>query len=338
MDTFIDSLKERVLRGGEIAFEEAIRLLGIEDPQQIDHLLAAAHEITAHFHSRDVGLCSLVNAKSYLCGEDCAFCAQSVRFDTGVDRYPLMEAGAVVQAAKESEKRGIKDFCVVTSGGELNDEEFERVVGIFGRLKAETALNLDGSLGYLTPERLRRLKAAGLRRVNSNVQTSKRFYPAIVSTHTHEDRLRALQVLRDENVQICAGGILGLGETREDRIQMAFELKPYAPHCLPVNILNPRPGTPLENQPRLDPVEVVKTVAVFRFIHPKANIKLAGGRERNLGNEFQLKALRGGANGLVIGGYLTTKGNPVAKDFQMLKQAGFSVPKTEEPAHSAAAG
>ncbi len=332
MKIFIEDLKNRVLAGGELDFNEAMRLIEIENgSEDFDALLEAARAITFHFNSDEPGLCSLINAKSYLCSEDCGFCAQSVRFDTRVNRYQLMPAEEVVAAAKEFEKKGCQNFCVVTSGGELTDGEFEHILKIYHRLQEETAMNLDGSLGFLTPERVERLKEVGLRRFNNNLQSSREFYPKIVSTHTYDKRLETMKFLQEGNMEICSGGILGMGETREDRVKLAFELKPYTPHCLPMNILNPRPGTPLENELAPDPLEMVKTIAVFRFIHPKSNIKLAGGREINLGSDYQELALKGGANGLIIGGYLTTSGNPIHEDFEMLKRAGFKPQTKPEP-------
>jgi biotin synthase len=337
MKAFIEDLKNRVIAGQEISYDEAMRLIQIEDQENLDALFDAARQITFHFNSDEPGLCSLINAKSYLCGEDCGFCSQSVRFDTRVNRYKLMPVDEVVTAAKEFEKKGTQNFCVVTSGGELNDKEFEQVLEIYRRLQVETSLKLDGSLGFLTPERVERLKEVGLRRFNSNLQSSREFYPQIVSTHSYDTRLETLKMLQEGNMEICSGGILGMGETREDRIKLAFELKPFAPHCLPMNILNPRPGTPLENVPKPEPIEMIKTIAVYRFIHPKTNIKLAGGREVNLGNEYQEIALKAGANGVITGGYLTTPGNGVHEDIEMLKRAGFkpkSAKKTD-PSSSA---
>lgn len=324
---WIKTLKERVLEGGEISYEEALGLIELEDSESIDSLLRAANEITHHFNSNQPGLCSLLNAKSYLCGEDCGFCAQSVRFDTQADRYGLMHPEEVVEAAKRAEKNGAQNFCIVTSGAAPSEEEFEKMIEILKRLAQETRLNLDASLGFITTEQARRLKEIGLRRFNHNLQSSREFYPQIVSTHTYETRLNTIRSLLAGGLELCSGGILGMGETREDRVKLAFELKPYLPHCIPINLLNPRPGTPLEDQPQPDPQEVLKTIAVFRFIHPRANIKLAGGREVNLTPEEQGQALRGGANGLMIGGYLTTSGNPVEEDFKMLRQAGYEVPE-----------
>jgi len=329
----IEELKLRVLGGGEINFDEAMRLADIEnDSDEFRALLEAAREITFNFNSDEPGLCSLINAKSYLCAEDCGFCSQSVRFDTRVNRYRLMSVQEVVDAAKAFEKKGTQNFCIVTSGGELDDAEFEQILEMYKQLQVETKLKLDGSLGFLTPDRVKRLKEAGVRRFNNNLQSSRDFYPKIVSTHTYDKRIETLKMLQDGNMEICSGGILGMGETREDRVKLAFELKPYAPHCLPMNILNPRPGTPLENQPQPDPLEMIKTIAVYRFIHPRSNIKLAGGREVNLGEKYQEMSLLGGANGLILGGYLTTDGNPIQADIEMLQRTGFQLPKAKDKA------
>ena len=321
----IEALKTRVLGGGEISFDEALSLACLEEPEDMNALLDAAREITHFFNSAKPGLCTLLNAKSYLCGEDCGFCAQSVRFDTSADRYLLMEPEKVLAAAKRAEAHGAQNFCIVTSGAAPTPEEFEKILLIFKRLSEESHLNLDASLGFISEEQAERLAEAGVRRFNHNLQTSREFYPQIASTHTYDTRLETIRSLLEGGLELCSGGILGMGETAEDRVKLAFELKPYKPHCIPINVLNPRPGTPLENQPKPDPKEILKTIAVYRFIHPKANIKLAGGREVHLTPEEQEQALQGGANGLIIGGYLTTSGNPVQEDFKMLKRAGFAV-------------
>ncbi|MFH1800631.1 MAG: biotin synthase BioB [Candidatus Omnitrophota bacterium] len=325
MQSLIQELKHRVLAGGDISRDEALRLSLIKDPATLDLLLDAAHEITTKFRPSQPDLCSLVNAKSYLCSEDCGFCSQSSHYETGVKRYSLMSPREILKKAKKCEASGVQSFCVVTSGETLNDTEFERVLATFRLLSEKTRLRLDGSLGNLTAEQIRKLREAGMRRFNHNLQCSREFYPEIVSTHTYDERRETLKFLAESGVEVCSGGILGMGETEEDRIDLAFELKPFDPCCLPVNILNPRPGTPLEGRRAIFPEEIVKTVAIYRFIHPRANIKLAGGRERNLGIYFQEKALRGGANGFVVGGYLTTAGNPLREDLDMLRRAGFSL-------------
>ncbi len=320
----VADLKDRVILGEEISYDEALALIHIEEDRLFNELVRSAREITFFYHSNQAHLCSLINAKSYLCGEDCAFCAQSVRFETGAARYELLSSDAILEAAKKNEALGIKNFCIVTSGGSLNENEFEHILKTVQQLKVETKLNIDGSLGFLTPERAQKLKEAGMRRFNDNLQSSREFYPNIVSTHSYDKRLETLDFLRQEGMDLCSGGILGMGESREDRVKMAFELKRYNPECVPVNILNPRPGTPLENVPKLDPKEAIKTIAVFRFILPKSNIKLAGGREVNLG-EDQLLALKAGANGMVTGGYLTTGGNSFQMDKVLLQEAGYEI-------------
>ncbi|MBU9888334.1 MAG: biotin synthase BioB [Candidatus Omnitrophica bacterium] len=330
MMPLIQELRERVLAGGEISFDEAMNLVAIESIQEADELSAAAHEIARHFCPSEPDLCSLINAKSYLCSEDCGFCSQSSHYKTGVKRYPLLNPENILQAAKRIEEAGVQSFCVVTSGETLSDAEFEQVLKTYRLLNAETGLRLDGSLGNLTPGQIGKLKEAGLRRFNHNLQCSREFYPKIVSTHSYDKRKETLAFLVENGVEICSGGIFGMGESRKDRIKLAFELKDYPLHCLPINILNPRPGTPLQGQDPLDPFEIVKTVAVYRFVHPRANIKLAGGRELNLGLYFQEKVMCGGANGLVVGGYLTTGGNPLGEDLTLLERAGFSVPRAKE--------
>jgi biotin synthase len=323
MKAFIQDLKSRVLAGEKITPDEALRLSLIQDSSTLDLLLSTAYEITTLLRPPQADLCSLVNAKSYLCSEDCGFCSQSAHYKTGVKRYPLMSPEEILKEAKKCEANGVQSFCVVTSGETLNDAEFEQVRETFQLLSEKTGLRLDGSLGNLTAEQIRKLRSAGMRRFNHNLQCSREFYPTIVSTHTYDERMETLKFLKANEVEVCSGGIFGMGETQGDRIRLAFELKPYDLHCLPINILNPRPGTPLEGQQAMDPAEVVKTVAIFRFIHPQANIKLAGGRELNLGVYFQEKALRGGANGFVVGGYLTTAGNPLQEDLAMLRRSGF---------------
>lgn len=321
---FITDLKDQVLLGAEISFDDALQLIHIEEDKLLSVLCGAAREITHFFNSNQAHLCSLVNAKSYMCGEDCAFCSQSARFNTNVERYDLLSSEEILKAAKKVEANGVNNFCIVTSGGSLNEKEFEQIIDTVKLLKKETSLNIDGSLGFLTAEKVQRLKEAGMRRFNDNLQTSRDFYSNIVSTHTYDTRLETLDFLKQEGMDLCSGGILGMGETREDRVKMAFDLKKYHPECVPVNILNPRPGTPLEHAPKIETKEVIKTIAVFRFILPKSNIKLAGGREVNLGAE-QLAAFKAGANGVVTGGYLTTQGNSFEIDRELLKSAGYEI-------------
>ena len=247
----------------------------------------------------------------------------------------MMSPEKIVEAAKRCEENGARNFCVITSGETLSAGEFEQVRKTFQLLSEETGLGIDGSLGNLTEEQISELKksdcGASIIIFNAPVSFILRLYPRTRMMSAWKQ----LDFLKKNDVEICSGGIFGMGESPEDRLKLAFELKRYAPHCFPVNILNPRPGTPLAGQPPIDPAEAIKMIATYRFIHPHANIKLAGGKELNLGIYFLEKALKGGANGLVVGGYLTTCGNPIAEDFALLKRAGYIVERESAVAQTA---
>lgn len=322
MPLSIIRLKEKVLGQAEMTRPEALELVRLEEAGEIEELIQAAGEVTRTFHGDQAGLCSIVNAKSGLCPEDCAFCAQSLKFPTGVKRYPLLELEIILEKAKQAQQNGAHEFCVVTSGGSLTGHEFEKLLHILRCLKRELSIHLDVSVGFLSPKQALLLKEAGVRRVNHNVQTSSGFYSQIVTTHTYADRLATLQAIREGGLEICSGVILGLGETREDRIEAAFELQRFKPECVPLNLLDPRPGTPLQGSPLLDSMEIIKTVAVFRLLLPHTNLRLAGGRRLQLGS-FQRLALRAGINGLIVGELLTTSGSPLEEDLLSLKEAGY---------------
>lgn len=320
----LEKIKTKILQGGRVTAEEAETLINLESPAGIDALLRVANEVRKHFRSDKVDLCSLVNAKSGLCGEDCAFCAQSTKHNSDVTRYALLPAEEMVRRAQEAEKFGAKRFCIVTSGGRLTDEEFRTVLEAFRGIRESTNLKLDASLGFLTPERIAELRETGVTRFNHNLETSPEFYPEIVSTHKFEDRVNTVKKLKDGGMEICSGGIIGMGESRRDRVRLALKLRELGTKCVPINILYPKPGTPLEKAVRLNLNEILKTVAVFRLVLPEAVIKIAGGREHNLGKN-QDKVMRAGANGLIIGGYLTTGGNKPSDDIAMCRECGFEV-------------
>lgn len=318
----IRDLLKLVLGGDDIDRENALFLIQLSGKESLAELIRSAEIITRTFCGGRATLCAIVNAKSGLCHEDCAFCAQSVRFKTGVRRYPLLDASKIVERAKQAKEWGVHEFCIVTSGGSLTEQEFEKLVDILKVLKSEVEIQLDVSIGALTPERAKCLKEAGVTRVNHNLQTSPEFYPKIVTTHGYSARSETLAVLRESGLEICSGVILGLGETPEDRVRAALELRKFEPECVPINLLDPRPGTPLEDSPLLDPLEIIKTIAVFRFILPRTNLRLAGGRHLQLGG-YQKLALRAGINGLIVGEYLTTQGGPMAEDLAYLREAEY---------------
>lgn len=285
-------------------------------------LVALGSEAREKFHGKRIDLCSIVNAKSGACEEDCKFCAQSGRYFTDIPEHPLLSIDELISRAVASEKSGAKNFCIVTSGRGVSDKDFNSICEAFRKIREKTSLEFDCSLGTLTKERAIKLKKIGIARYNHNLETSRRYFPNICTTHTYDDRISTLKILKDVGIARCSGGIIGLGETRPDRLDLAFTLKELGVECVTLNILNPRPGTPLEDIAPLDPFEIIKTIAIFRLIMPRAILKLAGGREKNL-RDLQGLGILAGANGMIIGGYLTTKGRSVEDDLQMIKDLGL---------------
>lgn len=317
-------VRRDVLDGKEITFEDAMALT--KGPRNhIPYLAAAANEVREKFAGNEVESCALSNIKSGNCSEDCKFCSQSGHYKTDSPVYPQITVDEIMSQARAAEKMGATEFCLVSSGwGATNEREFETVVEAVRRITTETKLFADVSLGFMNEGQLKRLKEAGLYRNNHNLEASKGFFDKIVTTHTHEQRMSHVEMVRHYGIHPCSGGILGMGETPEDRVKLAFELKSIGANCVPINILNPRRGTPLGDIDPIEPMEVIRYVAIFRLVLPKSTIKIAGGREVNL-RDLQAMALQAGANGLIIGNYLTTMGRNPAMDIQMLKDLGFDV-------------
>ncbi|MBI4430266.1 MAG: biotin synthase BioB [Candidatus Omnitrophica bacterium] len=320
----IREIKSKVLRGERVSREEARFLIHLEDREDIQDLTQAALEITRRFSKGKFDLCSLINAKSGMCTEDCGFCSQSIHFETGVSTYPLVDKETALSRAELMKANGADSYCLVCSGDQLSDRDFEQICETLSYVRQRVDIDLDCSIGFLDRKRAERLREIGVRRVNHNLQSSREFYPKIVTTHSYDDRLNTLNVLKEAGLEICCGGIIGMGESREDRIQLALQLTEVEPTVVPINFLNPREGTPLEGRPKIEPLELIKTIAVFRFILPKVILELAGGREVNLG-DLQLDAVLAGANGLIIGGYLTTPAGEVEKDRDLVRSAGYEL-------------
>ncbi len=320
----IEQAAERVLAGGAVTREEAQRFIEAETWPEVLTLAAQATRIRERFTGGEVDLCALVNAKAGQCAEDCKFCSQSGHYSTDISTYPLMDADQIVERAKQAKGFGAKRFCIVTATRGLSDRDLPLLCEAVRRVKEETGLVPECSLGFVTDGQLAQLKAAGMTRYNHNLETAESHFPNICTTHTYQERLGTLRQLRRHGLEICSGGILGLGESRAERVQLAFALAEMDVECAPINVLNPRPGTPLEESAPPDPMEVVKTIAVFRFILPRAKLELGGGREVNL-RDFQSLAFLAGANSLIIGGYLTTRGRQPGQDMQLLKDLGFTV-------------
>ncbi|MFH1479448.1 MAG: biotin synthase BioB [Candidatus Omnitrophota bacterium] len=317
----INAILKDVLLGKELGFEEAMKLLGSE---QVDLplLMHAANKIR-HDHCGDrIDLCSLINAKSGLCKEDCKFCAQSAKYNTGCSVYPLVDTEKIIEEARIAKKNGATNFCIVISGTGPTKEDFKKIKLAIEKIKKEVGINVDCSLGKLDEDMAKALVSLGIERYNHNLETSEDFYKSICSTHNYSSRLGSTKMLKDTGLDLCCGGIIGLGESNVDRLNLAFTLKELGVGCVPINILDPRKGTPLENVKQLSPLDIIKVVAVFRLILKKAIIKVAGGRESVLG-DLQSLAFMAGANGMIIGGYLTTKGRSVEEDLKMVKDLGF---------------
>ncbi|MEW6096041.1 MAG: biotin synthase BioB [bacterium] len=312
-----------LLNDEELAFSKAIYFSKLEGEDVVD-LISVANRVRKEYAGEGIDLCSIINAKSGECTEDCHFCAQSVHYKTDISTYPLKSEEEILQAAKNAQAAGATRFCIVISGRNPQIKDFKEIVSVLGKLRKETNLKLDCSLGSLTEDEVYSLKDAGVSRYNHNIETSEDYFAQICSTHSYKDRLPTLKILKKAGLEICCGGIIGLGEDWNERIKFAFALKELDVDCIPINILNPRPGTPLENVKPLAPMEIIKTIAIFRLILKDKIIKIAGGREVNL-RDLQALALVAGANGLIIGDYLTTQGRMASLDLQMIKDLEMKI-------------
>ena len=325
MKEFIHQLKDRVLEGYLVTREDTAKLLSIsiEKEEELKELLKAANEIREKFCGNFFNLCTILNAKSGRCSENCRYCAQSAHFKTNADVYPLVSKEVALEAAKEVEVEGAHRFSLVTSGRGLQgkEEELDKLQDIYRYLKENTDLDLCASHGICSKEALQKLKDAGVKTYHHNLESSRRFYPTICTSHTFDDRVNTVKYAHEVGLQVCSGGIFGLGETEEDRIDMAFDLRELGVHSVPINILTPIPGTPLENNKEIDPKELLKDIAIYRFILPKVSIRYAGGRVK-LG-EYAKLGLEGGVNSALTGNFLTTTGNTIESDKKMIKELGY---------------
>jgi biotin synthase len=319
----IQKVGDKVLSGRSVTMKDILPLLETKGPD-IMELAAVANRVRVEFMGNHIDLCSLLNAKSGRCPEDCAFCAQSVHYKTEAPAYPLMEADQMVKEARDAQKSKTGRFCLISSGRDLNEKEFETVLNALSQIRDETDLALDCSFGTLTQERAEALKKVGVTRYNHNLETAESHFSKICTTHSFQDRVRTIKILKDQGFSICCGGIIGLGESAQQRLELAFSLRALGIDCIPLNILNPRPGTPLQHSSPIPPMEIIKTIALFRLILPRGTLKIAGGREVNL-RDLQSLALLAGANGLIIGNYLTTPGRRAEDDLTMLRDLGFEI-------------
>jgi biotin synthase len=321
VDCYIKTLGEKILGGSEITREEALFISGLRG-NAIHDLLYWANKIRQKFLGSDIRCCALVSAKQGGCPEDCSFCAQSARFNTAVEEFSFMGREGLEGALKSTSELGAGSLGIVTSGRELSDDELHRLgEGIRGA-NGGNGVHVHASLGLLSSQNARQLKNSGVRRINHNLETSERFFPKLCTTHSYSDRIRTVKEAKEAGLEVCSGGIFGVGESPEDRVDLAFTLRELDVDTIPLNFLHPIPGTPLANAEPLAPMEILGIVALFRFILPTKEIKVAGGREKNLG-DLQSWIFYAGANSIIVGGYLSTNGRTPEEDFRMISDLGL---------------
>ncbi|GBD03476.1 Biotin synthase [bacterium HR19] len=319
-------MTKKVLEGADITREEAMFILNFPS-DKIEVLFECATMIREKFRGNKIDFCAIVNAKSGLCPEDCKFCAQSTKWKTKIQRYPILPVEVVVQKAREAYEMGATKFGIVTSGRGPTDKEVEIICEMISEIRKKVpGIEPDATLGELTEKQAQKLKDAGVSHSNHNIETSPRYFPKICQTHTYEDRLRTIKILKENGIGVCCGCIFGMGETNEDRVDIAFELKKIDPKIIPINFLNPRPGTPLESMPVMRPDEAAKCISMMRFVNPSKQIKVAGGREVVFGDK-QDWVIKAGADDLMVGNYLTTPGQDYRKDWVLALSLKLELPE-----------
>jgi len=294
----------------------------------LEQLCGGADMIRKHFKGDHVDLCSIINGRSGKCSENCKFCAQSAHHCTGIEEYPFLDEEKILAECLHNEERGVHRFSIVTAGRTLSDEDFEKAVSAYKLLESRSKMELCASHGLLTQEQFNRLHSAGVRRYHANIETSRRNFPNICTTHTYEDKLECIRRAQKAGFEVCSGGIIGMGENWEDRIDMAVSLSELGVKSIPINALMPIKGTPLENTRRITSEDILRTVAIFRYIVPEADIRLAAGR--NLMENCGAKAFLSGADATITGDMLTTSGNDIQGDVEMLHSMGFSTERRQK--------
>jgi biotin synthase len=307
-----------------ITFEDALELAGLSAHEDIERLVDIAWAVRQDGFGDSTDMCSLVNAKSGGCAEDCGFCAQSKYADAETPMHAMMSPDQILEHARAAEAAGAHRFCLVTQGQGLSKRDFENVVEGVKLVAEHTNLKRCASIGHMSADRARRLKDAGVQRVHHNVETARSYYDEVSTTVRYEGRVRTIQALVEAGIETCVGGILNLGESPRQRIEMAFELAQLDPTSVPINLLNPRAGTKFGDRDLIEPWDAVKFIAIFRLILPNALFRLCGGRVENLG-ELQPLAVRAGLNGVMMGNFLTTLGSEPAEDRAMFEQLGLNV-------------
>ncbi|HIE11983.1 MAG TPA: biotin synthase BioB [Desulfotomaculum sp.] len=320
---WVGRLAGRVTSGAMLSFEEAAALIRLPD-ESTPLLLGWADTVRKRFRGKKVDLCAIVNARAGRCPEDCRFCAQAACYRTNAPVYPLLPAAEILDRARAAWSAGIGRFSLVTSGRSPG-RDLDKILGIVRSLKREfPRLKLCASLGIISTMEAQALKEAGVDRYHHNLETAASFFPEVCTTHRYTDRVAAILTAQEAGLEVCAGGIIGLGETPQQRLELAFALRDLGIYSIPVNILHPIPGTPLAGKAPLSPLEILRTLAVFRLVLPEAAIRYAGGREYNL-RDVQALGLAGGVDGLITGEYLTTPGQGTARDIQLIRDLALEI-------------
>ena len=315
----METLAERIVQGQRLDREDGRKLREMD----LEELCRAADEIRRAFCSDKGELCTIVNGRSGRCSEDCKFCAQSCHYHTGAEEYPFLSVSEILEEGKRNEAAGVHRYSIVTAGRGIHGPDLEHALEAYRRLRAETGLELCASHGLQTQEEFRQLKAAGVTRFHANLETSRRYFPYICTTHTYDDKIENIRRAKAAGLEICSGGILGIGETWEDRVDMALDLAELGVVSIPLNLLTPSPGTPLEDLPPLTEEEVLRSVAMFRCFNPTAWIRMAAGRGRFAGGGRKL--FQSGANAAITGDMLTTTGTSIAGDRAMFAGLGYQI-------------
>jgi biotin synthase len=316
------NIAQETLQGYSITKAEALQLLLSSDDDLLG-VLDAAFAIRRHYFGCGVTIHVIKNAKSGLCTEDCAFCSQAGGANTDSPQYALQNVAELVKGARDAHRLKALRYCIVTSGKAPESHDIDIICEAARQIKKEVRIQICASLGILNTGQAQKLKDAGVDRFNHNLESSERFYPSICTTHSYVERVKTAEIVKTSGMELCSGGLIGMGESLEDRVAMAFALREVKADSIPLNFLDPRPGTALENLTRLTPADCLRTLAMFRFIHPDKEIRVAGGREACLGS-MQVLSLYP-ANSIFTKGYLTTPGQGYDEDMDMIAQAGFQV-------------
>ena len=315
---FILECQRKVLEGIRLSDHDFDKLINMPRSELVT-ISDAANKITRKFSGNKVDVEQIANIKKNYCSEDCSFCGQSAFFNTGIDSYQLLSAEEIVQRAKKAHDEGAESYCLVAAWREPSDSDFEKVCDIIKQINEKVGISIECSLGFLTMNQARQLKNLGVKRYNHNLETSRSKFPQICTTHTYQDRIDTLLIARQAGLELCTGGIIGMGETRNQRLELILDLVKLAPEEITINLLVAMPGTPMELQTPLPFEEILRMFAITRFALPKAIIKISGGREVHLEDSGE-ELLLSGANGIISAGYLTMDGNEMKKDLEMIKK------------------